>query len=247
MRTLFAWCVHLYTALGLVIAAIIATLLFRGDDPAFRLAFLFMLIATVIDATDGWFARKADVSKRTPGFDGRRLDDLIDFNTYTTLPLLLIWRANILAPEWHWVLLVPLLASAYGFSQVEAKTADDYFLGFPSYWNIVAFYLYLLGLAQWLTVAILVGLALLTFVPSRYLYPTKGSRFRLLTIVLAAAWVVTLLIILAQWQHAPQWLVWASVAFPAYYLVLSWTISIGQFQELLRTRRVVTRRASSQK
>ena len=39
---------------------------------------------------------------------------------------------------------MPLLASGYGFSQVNVKTADGFFLGFPSYWNIVAYYLYVL-------------------------------------------------------------------------------------------------------
>ena len=43
-----------------------------------------------------------------------------------------------------WLLWLPLLASAYGFSQVNAKTPDGFFLGFPSYWNIIAFYLYVL-------------------------------------------------------------------------------------------------------
>ena len=33
----------------------------------------------------------------------------------------------------------------YGFCRTDAKTADHFFTGFPSYWNIVAFYLYVLG------------------------------------------------------------------------------------------------------
>src|SRR5437762_3256853 len=100
-----------------------------------------MFIATVIDATDGTLARLVNVKQVLPGFDGRRLDDLIDFQTYTSLPLLLIWRAELLPPGQDAWLLAPLLASAYGFCQVAAKTDDGYFLGFPSYWNIIAFYL----------------------------------------------------------------------------------------------------------
>ena len=67
-----------------------------------------------------------------PGFDGRELDDLIDFHTYTSLPLLLLWRADVLPGGLAWLLLLPLLSSAYGFSQVHAKTDDGFFLGFPS-------------------------------------------------------------------------------------------------------------------
>ena len=143
---LFAWSVHLFTSLGLVAAAGIAVLIFRGDDHSLRTAFALMWIATLIDAVDGTLARLARVSKVLPDFDGRRLDDIIDFQTYTSLPLLLIWRAGILAGPWSALLLFPLVASAFGFSRVAAKTGDGYFLGFPSYWNIVAFYLYFLAL-----------------------------------------------------------------------------------------------------
>ena len=62
-----------------------------------------------------------------PGFDGGALDNLIDFQTYTTLPLLLIWRAGLLPGDLAWLLLLPLLASAYGFSQANAKTDDGFF------------------------------------------------------------------------------------------------------------------------
>src|SRR6185503_10070565 len=118
----FAWLVHLYTAMGLVCAAGIAVLIVQGGDDSFRRAFMLMLVATAIDATDGWLARKARVKEVLPGFSGRTLDDVIDFQTYTALPLLLLWRAEVLPGAVAWVLLAPLLASAYGFSQVNAKT-----------------------------------------------------------------------------------------------------------------------------
>src|SRR5262245_59441482 len=142
LRQVLAWCVHGYTALGLVAAAIIAVLVVRGDAEAFHQAFALMFVATLIDATDGPLARLVGVKEVLPGFDGRRLDDLIDFLTYTCLPLLLIWRAELLPGGQEWWLLLPLLASAYGFSQANAKTDDGFFLGFPSYWNLVAFYMY---------------------------------------------------------------------------------------------------------
>src|SRR6476469_8951031 len=143
-RVAFAWLAHLYTAMGFVCAAGIAVLVVRGGDESFRWAFLLMMIATAIDATDGWLARRARVKEVLPDFDGSALDNLIDFHTYTSLPLLLLWRADVLPGAAAWLLLLPLLASAYGFSQVNAKTGDGFFLGFPSYWNIVSFYLYAL-------------------------------------------------------------------------------------------------------
>src|SRR5271169_2128180 len=98
LQRFLGWCVHGYTALGLVAAAMIAVLLVRGGPDAFRWSFLLMAIATVVDSTDGTLARKVRIKEPVPSFDGRRLDDIIDFLTYTFLPLLLVYRARIL-PE----------------------------------------------------------------------------------------------------------------------------------------------------
>ena len=112
-----------------------------------------MAAATIVDSTDGSLARKVRIKEVVPSFDGRRLDDIVDFLTYTFLPLLLIWRAGILPPGQEAWLFLPLLASAYGFCQVQAKTDDGYFLGFPSLWNVVALYLYMLPFGPWLGLA----------------------------------------------------------------------------------------------
>jgi phosphatidylcholine synthase len=131
-------------------------------------------------------------------------------------------------------LLVPLLASAYGFCQVAVKTEDGYFLGFPSYWNLVAFYLYLLHtyvqpLPGALSLGILVGLALLTFVPTRYLYLSQKGRLNQFTTFLGGLWAVMVVIILYRLpvenqdaDRLTRWLIAGSLAFPVYYLVASW-------------------------
>jgi phosphatidylcholine synthase len=230
LRRLLAWSAHAYTALGLVCAAGIAVLLVRGGDEAFRLAFLLMIVATLVDATDGWWARRVGVKEMTPGFDGRRLDDLIDFQTYTCLPLLLLWRADVLGTVSAWWLLAPLVASAYGFCQVHAKTPDNYFLGFPSYWNVIALYLYLLRLPAASALAVLLVFAVLTFVPSRYFYPSRGGPGALFVGLFGGAWLVALLVILWQWQQASRLLVLASLAFPVYYLAGSWVRSISDWR-----------------
>jgi phosphatidylcholine synthase len=255
LRQFLGWCVHFYTALGLVCAAGMAVCIVEGTPASFRWAFVLMVVATVIDATDGALARAVRIKEVLPGFDGRRLDDLIDFLTYTFLPLLLVWRAGILPDGQQAWLLVPLVASAYGFCQVSAKTDDGYFLGFPSYWNLVAFYMYALHhyvvpLPGWLSVGVLVGLAVLTFVPSRYLYPSQKGRLNQVTNALAVAWAAVLLWVLYRLpvdQAGPagprgdaltQWLLLASLTFPLYYLGASWAISL----RLWRQRRPVGNR-----
>ncbi len=238
-----AWCVHLYTAIGLVLAAWIAVLLFRGGAEAFRGVFLLMLVASLVDATDGTLARRVRVKSVLPRFDGRKLDDIIDFLTYTCLPLLLVWRAELLPPGMEGWLLLPLLASAYGFCQVEAKTDDGYFLGFPSLWNVVALYLYVLHLPGWLALGIVVVLSLLTFVPSRYLYPSsQPGALNVASNVLGAPWCVLLLVVLWRLPTAGPgstadgltwWLAVASLYFPAFYMAASWAVTLGH----LRARR----------
>ncbi len=230
-----AWGVHLYTAIGLVLAARIAMLLARGGAEAFREAFVLMLAASLVDATDGTLARKVKVKSVLPMFDGRKLDDIVDFLTYTFLPLMLVWRAGLLPEGAEAWLLLPLLASAYGFCQVEAKTDDGYFLGFPSLWNVVAFYLYVLQLPGWLAVAIVAVLGLMTFVPSRYLYPSsQPGGLNLASNLLGAPWCALLLMVMWRLPSGPSmvvdpltwWVAIASLYFPAFYMVASWMVTL---------------------
>jgi len=221
MIRLFAWLVHLYTALGLVCAAGMAVLIVRGDAASLREAFLLMMVATAIDATDGWLARRARVKQVLPGFDGSALDNHIDFQTYVTMPLLLLWRAEMFPGALAWLLLLPLLAAAYGFSQVHAKTPEGYFLGFPSYWNIVAFYLYALHPPLWISVALIVACAVLTFIPTPYLYATRGGPFATLINAGSTIWFVALGAVLFGPADLRRPIALLSLAYPAMYLSLS--------------------------
>jgi phosphatidylcholine synthase len=225
VRRTLALLVHLYTALGLVCAAGMAVLIVRGGDRSFRAAFVLMMIATAIDATDGWLARRARVKEVLPQFDGRALDDLIDVHTYTTMPLLLMWRAETLPGALAWLLLLPLLASAYGFSQVQAKTDDGYFLGFPSYWNIVAFYVYVLHPPAWLSAFGIVTFAVLTFVPTPYLYATRGGPFSTAMNVGAVVWFVAIGFVL-RGGDAARGVAVGSLAYPAAYLAISAMVTV---------------------
>jgi phosphatidylcholine synthase len=233
VQRLQGWCVHAYTGLGLILAGIIAVLLVKGGPAAFRDSFLLMVIATVVDATDGTLARRVRIKEAVPSFDGRRLDDIIDFLTYTFLPLLLIYRAGILPAGFEGCLFLPLVASAYGFCQVQAKTDDGFFLGFPSLWNVVAFYLYALPFGSWVSLGIVVVLAFLTFVPSRYLYPSLPGKFNRFMSILGIPWSVSLVWLISSLPDSASrrdpallWGAWASLSYPLLYLGASWAISV---------------------
>ena len=219
-RRLLAWGVHLYTAAGLVLAAVATVLVVRGSDAGFRAAFGVLMVAVLVDATDGWLARRARVQEVLPGFDGRRLDDIIDFHTYVSIPLLLLWRAGLLPASLAWLLLAPLMASALGFARTEAKTADGFFLGFPSYWNVVAFYLYFLRPRPWLSATVLLGFAVLTLLPWRYLNLAAPGRRSGLMLILAAGWGLLLAATLTGVVGGTAWIL-ASLVFPGIYLIES--------------------------
>jgi phosphatidylcholine synthase len=218
-KVALAWLVHLYTALGAVVAFLTIILI---EQLKFQEAFWLMSLAVVIDATDGSLARAARVKETLPWFDGDRLEDIIDYANYVIVPCWLFVHANLLpAPDAVWLSSLPLLASAYGFCQKEAKTSDLFFLGFPSYWNIVAFYAYVLQSPPWVNAFAILLLSILVFVPIRYIYPSRSPQFRTLTNSLGILWGLALLVIIYLLPQPPRSLLFVSLIFPAYYTTLS--------------------------
>jgi len=219
-----AWAVHAYTASGVVVGflALRATLLGRARE-----AFLWMLVAVLIDATDGTLARAVEIKRVLPWFDGAKLDDIVDYFTFVIVPVVFLYQFGLLpiAGTLAFVAL-PLLASAYGFCQAAAKTSDFFFTGFPSYWNIVAFYLYIGHTPLWLNGMLVGVLSLFVFIPIRYVYPTRTVPFRRLTNWLGALWVGVLLVLLWQFPAPSPWLVLGSLYYPVYYTGLSFHLHL---------------------
>ena len=219
-----AWLVHLYTASSAVLAFLATRAIF---EYRFRDAFFWLAAAIIIDSTDGVLARAARVSKRIPRFSGAKLDDIVDYLTYVFVPAVFVWR-SLLVPD-AWTLPVTgamLLSSAYGFNREDAKTSDYFFTGFPSYWNIAAFYLFVMHLPPQANAIVLLALAMLVFVPIRYLYPTRTPKWRGVTLTLGIAWGVVMLAMLWRLPVVSPLLLWASLVFPVYYLILS--LAIGR-------------------
>ncbi len=219
MLALLPWIAHLYTATGTVWALLATAATFAHN---FRSAFIFLAVATFVDSTDGVLARAFKVKERLPQFDGALLDNIIDYMTYVFVPALIVWQADVV-PVPLPVCAAMLLSSAYGFAHTAAKVeaGDHFFTGFPSYWNIVVLYLYILQLPQAANAAILVVLAILVFVPIRYLYPSRTKTLQMPTLILGAAWaaLTTWMIFRLPATDGP----WAalSLVFPAWYVGLS--------------------------
>ncbi|MEO8603590.1 MAG: CDP-alcohol phosphatidyltransferase family protein [bacterium] len=215
-----AWGVHFYTACGAVLALLALEAVARD---AYGAAFAWLALAMVIDCTDGTLARRLRVKEVLPQFDGAKLDDIMDYLTYVFVPIAIIVRADLLPGGVLGFLAaaLPLLASGYGFCESEAKTLDHFFTGFPSYWNVIALYLYVLGWSPTANALILIGLASAVFVPIRYLYPSRMATARLPTYVLGGVWGVLVFWLLAQFPHPSPALARLTLFFPAYYIGLS--------------------------
>jgi phosphatidylcholine synthase len=217
-RTTAAWAIHLFTASGAVVGAFALLAVSQGELSG---AAVLMLMALAIDSVDGSLARKIGVERVVPAIDGRRLDDMIDYLNYVIVPALFMVAAGSLV---HWSLMaVPILASAYGFSRSDAKTEDDFFLGFPSYWNVIAIYLWLLDIGPGPATLIVAVFAALVFVPFKFVYPSKLRVLGWTTNVLAAVWMFVMAFIVIEPKTAAKiHLVEISLSYPIYYHVLSW-------------------------
>jgi phosphatidylcholine synthase len=214
-----AWLVHFYTASGVVLAFLATRAVIAGN---YRAAFFWLYVQVVVDATDGVLARRARVSERLPWFNGAKLDDIIDYLTYVFIPALIVWRAALVPETWMLVVVsAMMLSSAYGFNRTDAKTGDHFFTGFPSYWNIVSFYLLVAGWDQVVNAAFLLAFAALVFVPVRYIYPSRTPVLRPMTVLLGVTWGVLLLLMLRDYPAVSRVMFWISLVYPVYYVALS--------------------------
>jgi phosphatidylcholine synthase len=210
--------VHLLTASGALVGL---WGLHAAADGRFRDAFFAMVAATLIDAVDGWIARRFDVGRRVPAIDGARLDDIVDYGTFVVLPAFVLIRLGLAPGTWAWIAAAAmLLSSAYGFARTDAKT-EDAFTGFPSYWNIVVFYLAAGGLPGLANAAIVLFLAAMVFVRVGYVYPTRTTHLRTTTLALSTAWGLALVWLIWRYPDVPRLVLAATLAFPVYYVVLS--------------------------
>lgn len=224
---ILAYTVHLLTTSGVVCAFLAARELTEESfDP--RWVFLWLIGAAIIDSADGPLARRWKVGSNAPRIDGRRIDDIVDYLNYTFIPLLLVWRAEWLPDGLGAVVVVAMGCSLFGFANVDAKMEEaGLFLGFPSYWNVAAFYIGLFDAAlgpagAWVNLGIVVGLAILTLLPVRFVYPNVAPEpWKRLLLFGAAIWTGLLLWMLPMFPHPPAWATVLSLAYVVFYLFVS--------------------------
>jgi phosphatidylcholine synthase len=218
-RVITAWLTHLVTASSAV-WGLLAILAITNQE--WTAAFWWMAIAILIDSFDGLLARRVDVKRVLPQIDGALLDNIVDYLNYVFVPAYFLYSADLLPPGF--MVIIPaaiLLASAYQFSQTEAKTDDHFFKGFPSYWNVVVFYMFLLELNPWVNLGFAVLFCILVFVPIKYIYPSRTTIQPRLTMILGVLWGICNFIMLLLYPDYPRWIMWFAIAYIIYYHVLS--------------------------
>jgi phosphatidylcholine synthase len=221
VASLIPWIAHAYTATGTVWAFMATAMTFAHN---FRAAFIFLVVATFVDSTDGVLARAFKVKERIPHFDGALLDNIIDYMTFVFIPALIVWQAGLVDASLAYpVCAAMLMSSAYGFAHAAAKidVGDHFFTGFPSYWNIVVVYLYILQPPRIVNAILLVVLAVLVFVPIRYIYPSRTRTFQRVTLFLGATWAALFTFMIFRLPETGGPWTALSLVFPVWYVALS--------------------------
>lgn len=218
-KKLTALSVHLFTAAGVILAFWALLLIISGE---LQNSLFVMALAVIVDSLDGTLARKADVSTHLPLMDGALMDNITDYLNWVFIPM--FW-AYVFLDLHFFVCSVVLVASLFGFSNTQAKTDDNFFRGFPSYWNFVILYLYVLGAGAAISASVMLILAVMVLVPLKFIYPSRSQYWRKTTILLSVPYAFMILIVLIYLQETPLWITLASFYYPVYYVIISYVAS----------------------
>lgn len=214
VRQAAAFSVHVLTASG---GAVAVLALYAAIERDFTAMFAWLGLAIFIDGVDGTLARAARVTEVAATIDGVILDLVVDFLSYVLVPVVAIWRSNLMpTPLAFWIGLVVIIASALYFADTRMKTADNWFRGFPALWNVLALYLFVFRWPSLVNAAIVILAAILMFAPIVFVHPMRVERMRWPTLAATALWA--LCAALAIWRDlAPGFWVKAGLVATALY------------------------------
>jgi phosphatidylcholine synthase len=223
-RRAASWAVHVFTASGAVIGLLAMLAVIRGDA---RAALLWLGAALAVDALDGPIARKLRVREVLPKVDGAALDLVVDYLTYVLVPAVFLYWFELMPGGWGLAGAgFILLTSLYCFANVEMKTADNYFSGFPALWNVVVLYLWVLDSPAIVNAIVVAAFGVLTFVPVKFVHPVRVSEGRGVTYASMLVWAACALGLILMSPNSPWWLLapWLAASAWLGYVSLRRTI-----------------------
>jgi len=179
--------VHLLTATGAVFAMLS---MLAAANHQWSLMFLWLVVAFAVDGIDGPLARRFDVKKYAPRFDGVLLDLIIDYLTYVFIPAFALFQSGLL-PGWTgWVTIIVItFASAMYFCDGNMKTKDKSFHGFPGCWNMVALVMFAMQPNFWIILTVVIVLAIAMFLPLKFVHPVRTNRWRFISLPITLLWI----------------------------------------------------------
>ena len=183
-----AFLVHYFTAIGAILAmlAMLAAVNERWD-----LMFLWLVVAFFVDGLDGPLARKYDVKKFAPEYDGVLLDLIIDYLTYVFIPAYALFVSGLLNGWSGWVCIIVIaFTSVLYFADTRMKTQDNSFAGFPGCWNMVVLVLFSVQPSWQVILIIVVLLSISMFTNLKFIHPVRTIRWRFFSLPIAIVWTV---------------------------------------------------------
>jgi phosphatidylcholine synthase len=218
VRRAAAFSVHLLTASG---GAVALLALYAAVERDFPLCFAWLGLALFIDGIDGTLARFARVSETGGTIDGVVLDLVVDFLTYVLVPVVALWRSDLMPPRTaFWLGLLVVLASAIYFADTRMKTRDYWFRGFPALWNVVALYLFVLRPPGIVCVALLLLGSAAMFAPIVFVHPLRVQKWRWVNIAASLAFLALSAAAILQDLRAGVWVKAGLIVVAIYFLAL---------------------------
>lgn len=220
--------VHLLTATGAVFAMLA---MLAAVDEEWSLMFLWLVVAFAVDGIDGPLARRYNVKKFAPEFDGVLLDLIIDYLTYVFIPAFALFKSGLMDGWTGWVAIILItFASAMYFADTRMKTKDNSFSGFPGCWNMLILVIFAVEPNFWVSLGLVTALAVAMFLPLRFIHPVRTERWRTVSLPMALAW--TFFAGWAAWVdfHPDSWAHWGLVLTSVYLLL------VGVVQQIIPER-----------
>ena len=216
-----AFAVHIFTATGAALALAALVYAVRGQWTAM---FGCLGVALLVDGIDGTLARRFKVADVLPRWSGDVLDLVVDFVTYVFVPAYAIASGGLLPERWALPAgIIVVVTGALYFADRNMKTPDNYFRGFPTLWNAVVFYLFMLKPAPWLAAICVVVLAALTFVPFKFVHPMRVARMRALTMSALVLWLLLALLAVLDDLDPGPWVAGGLVVLAVYFVAIGLT------------------------
>ncbi len=199
-----AFAVHLLTASGALWAflSIIA-----AAEQRWVATFAWLGLALLVDGIDGPLARRIDITRVLPTWSGDLLDAVIDYVTYVIIPAFALYQADLIHPPLAFIAAALIvITSAIYYADLDMKSKDYYFIGFPVVWNMVIFTFFAVRPGSTFAFGFVLICCVATFLPIKFLHPVRVKRYRAFNLTVFGIWSALGLAALFMAFQVPTWI-----------------------------------------